>query len=580
MVARDKELRVRYVGDTTGVSKALAKLDDEHGRFEKTLGAVGKIGATAFAAVGAAAAGAIGIGVKVASDTQQAQIGFETMLGSAEKARAFLGELQAFAAKTPFEFPELRDAASRLVAVGFETSKVIPLMTALGDATSGMGTGAQGIDQAVRALTQMQQKGKVTGEEMLQLAEAGIPAWDALATKLGVDVPKAQEMVTKGQVKVNDLMAAIAERAGPSFQRLQGMMEKQSQTLAGMVSTVKDTVMQQLGTLAQPIVQGLTRSLPQFTAALQSTLGQAGPQFASLVQRFMEVLTPLVPKMLEVAGAMAGSFGATLKALLPLLNALLPPLTDLLVVLAPIAGPIAAIAVAASGLTKVFGTLTSVVGMVTKTFGLMNVLLAAPVLLAIGGVVAAIILLIKHWDTVKAVALNVWDAIRTGVKAAIDFIVDLFVNFSGPGIIIKHWESIKSVTLAVWNGIRDTIRSVIDSIAGFFERLGNAMRGIFDWFGRTIDTVQRFGRELSKLTHAIPDWLIPGSPTPFEMGLRGIAAAMSSITRVPVLQVGTSAPGAVGATTVVVNVQGSVMAERDLAETIRRVQIDQIRRGG
>uniref|UniRef100_UPI0032997464 tape measure protein n=1 Tax=Salmonella enterica TaxID=28901 RepID=UPI0032997464 len=79
-----------------------------------------------------------------------------------------LRKLADFAAKTPFDFPTLQKAASRLIAVGTEADRVIPIMTVLGDATAAMGTGAEGVDRAVMALQQMQVKGKVTGEEMLQ----------------------------------------------------------------------------------------------------------------------------------------------------------------------------------------------------------------------------------------------------------------------------------------------------------------------------------------------------------------------------------------------------------------------------
>src|SRR3712207_8807185 len=58
-------------------------------------------------------------------------------------------------------------------------------------------------------------RSKVTGEEMLQLAEAGIPAWEALAAVLGVDVATAQEKVTRGQVRANEMFAAIEQGAGP-----------------------------------------------------------------------------------------------------------------------------------------------------------------------------------------------------------------------------------------------------------------------------------------------------------------------------------------------------------------------------
>lgn len=209
----------------------------------------------------------VGIGTSIArtgldfdSMRQQSEIAFTTMLGSGEKARSFLDNLQQFAASTPFEFPDLVEASQKLVSVGVDASRVIPIMTALGDATAAMGTGGEGIKRATLAMQQMAQKGKVTGEEMLQLVEAGIPAWDALASKLGVDVSKAQDMVSKKQVKFNDLLVALESRSGKAMQRVKGMMDAQSRSFSGLLSTLKDTFAQASGKVMQPFFDLLTKT--------------------------------------------------------------------------------------------------------------------------------------------------------------------------------------------------------------------------------------------------------------------------------------------------------------------------------
>ncbi|MGE4164213.1 MAG: hypothetical protein AB7G23_21025, partial [Vicinamibacterales bacterium] len=76
------------------------------------------------------------------SDLQKAQISFEAMLGSAQKAEAYLRQLQQFAAQTPFEFPELLKAARGFMNVGVAAEQVIPLLTRVGDAVAHMGGGA------------------------------------------------------------------------------------------------------------------------------------------------------------------------------------------------------------------------------------------------------------------------------------------------------------------------------------------------------------------------------------------------------------------------------------------------------
>lgn len=305
-------------------------------RVGGAIGAVSRLAVTGAALLGAAGVAMGGFGIAVAASTEQAEIGFTTLLGSGERAKAFLGELQQFAASTPFEFPQLRDAASRLLAVGATTEQVIPLMRALGDATSAMGTGAEGIDRAVTALTQMQQKGKVTGEEMLQLAEAGIPAWDALASKLGVDVATAQDMVSKGQVKVNDLFAALEERAGPAMQRVAGMMEQQSQSLLGLWSTLKDVVTLGLGDMMGPAVESIKAALPDLTTTIQGALEAIGPHMTTLATGVVEVVQGILPALVPIVGQIAGLFGHAFSLIGPIVESLAPFITRLTDQLAPL----------------------------------------------------------------------------------------------------------------------------------------------------------------------------------------------------------------------------------------------------
>lgn len=190
--------------------------------------------------VGGAAvvAGVIKAPLQLAGSMEQAKIGFETMLGSAEKAGKFLRDLQRFAALTPFEFPELQDASKRLLAFGFQAEEILPTMTAIGNAASGLGIGAEGINRLILAIGQMRAKAKVSGEEMRQLTEAGIPAWDMLAKAMGKSTAQIMKMSEKGLIPAGKAIDILIKGMN---ERFPGMMEKQSRSLFGLWSTIKDT---------------------------------------------------------------------------------------------------------------------------------------------------------------------------------------------------------------------------------------------------------------------------------------------------------------------------------------------------
>jgi tape measure domain-containing protein len=208
--------------------------------------------AAGIALVGAAIAATVGTGIKLAADQEQAQIAFTNMLGSAEEAKDFLEGLADFAANTPFEMHGLRDASKLLLAFGFQAKDILPIMTSVGDAVAAVGGGEFEIQRVVRALGQMQAKGKVSAEEMMQLAELGIPAWQLLADKIGVSIPEAMKLAEKGVITGAEGIEAIVDGLEEKFG---GMMQAQSQTLAGLFSTLKDEASLTLMAIGQDLVE-------------------------------------------------------------------------------------------------------------------------------------------------------------------------------------------------------------------------------------------------------------------------------------------------------------------------------------
>lgn len=180
--------------------------------------------------------------MNLAGDYEQTVVAFNTLLGSAEKASKFLAEAQEFANTTPFEFPELLDSSKLLLAFGFEADKVLGMMETIGDTSSGLGAGAEGIDRVTRALGQMYAKGRVQSEELLQLQEMGVPAAEILQEELGLT---AEQVANIGNESVNASVAIQALLTGMD-KRFGGMMANQSKTAKGMISTITDTLQNNL----------------------------------------------------------------------------------------------------------------------------------------------------------------------------------------------------------------------------------------------------------------------------------------------------------------------------------------------
>lgn len=176
--------------------------------------------------------------ISVADSTTTAQIGFETMLGSKKKADKFMADIKNFAVETPFETQDVVQNSQKMLAMGWNRKNILTDMNRIGNVSAATGTGAEGIERITTALGQMKMKGKVSAEEMLQLTEANVKAWDYVAKGQGVSVAQAQDMVTKGLIPVDDAIDSILK----GMDEFDGMMDKTAnRTASGLKSQLADT---------------------------------------------------------------------------------------------------------------------------------------------------------------------------------------------------------------------------------------------------------------------------------------------------------------------------------------------------
>lgn len=230
-------------------------------------------GARGVAVLGAAGA-AVGVyAVKSAASLEQVTMSFETMLHSGKAARAMVGDLQSFATSTPFELAGVEQTTQKLLAFGWTARSVVPTLTAMGNAAAGLGIGQQGMDEIAVALGQMKMKGRVQGDELLQLAEHGVNAYGILQKGLGLDGPGLQKAVQAGKVSAAKAVPMILDGMNAQFR---GLMEKQSHTLSGIWSNFHDAAQQGLVKLANPMLPTMKRWLGQAVSYLSDSKGHEG----------------------------------------------------------------------------------------------------------------------------------------------------------------------------------------------------------------------------------------------------------------------------------------------------------------
>ena len=247
------DLLVKISGDSSGLRKELsaAQRNIKSAFGSKSVQLSEQVaGKFKWVAAGAAALGIAAVTMSAKMDMTQRS--FEVLTGSADMAKQHLSDLQNFAATTPFEFTGLVDASKKLQAYGFEVNAVIPIMQVLGDSAMSVGLGQEGIDRLTLALGQMNAKGKISAEEMRQIAETGLPAWELLAKGIGVSVPEAMDKASKGAIDAKTGITALLEGLNGRFN---GMMDKVSGEIPQSFSNMKDSTMAILRTLGTGITE-------------------------------------------------------------------------------------------------------------------------------------------------------------------------------------------------------------------------------------------------------------------------------------------------------------------------------------
>lgn len=230
-------------------------------------------------------------GIKYNAEMQTYNTRLTTLLGSAEKAQTTLNQIKKDAAATPFDVAGLTQANSLLISTGMSAEDSRKTILALGDAVSASGGGNEELQRMAVNLQQVKNVGKATSLDIKQFAFAGIDIYGMLADYTGKTKAELQEMDITWEMLNGALIKASSE-GGKYF----GAMEKQSETINGKISTLKDNFSAFTGNL---------------TATLIPTVNKVIDGVSNLIAKFNELDPSVQANALKIVG-FAGAIGPVL----------------------------------------------------------------------------------------------------------------------------------------------------------------------------------------------------------------------------------------------------------------------------
>lgn len=255
---------IRINGNAENFKRTIDGIKKETRTLESNLKSIAKSSAIAFAGLGAGIAGA----VSQAAKFEQINTQFEVLIGNAQDSKKALEELKDFSASTPFQFEEIAKAGQQLLGFGFAADELRPKLEEIGNVAAAVG---KPIDEIGLIFGQVSAAGKLTGERLLQFQERAIPIGPAIAKTLGVSESAVKKLVSEGAVSFatfEKAFASLSQKGGVAF----GALDKQSQTVSGQFSTLKDNVSLLVADFGQqffPAVRAVTQGLTAFIQILR-----------------------------------------------------------------------------------------------------------------------------------------------------------------------------------------------------------------------------------------------------------------------------------------------------------------------
>lgn len=274
------------------------------------------------------------------------------------------------------------------------------------------------------------------------------PTNEALAT-LKVSTTNADGSLRSATDVFNDTITALSgiENETERDQLAMELFGKGADSLAGIIDDGGKSL-QEFGQQAEDLGLILDQDTLDSLNATNDTIDQLKANIAgTMAQIGADVGTVLAP-ILEQAATLIGNITEKLRELTP----------EQTETILKIVGVVAAVAPA----IMIIGKLVSGIGSIISVIGTVVGVLGGPLTLAIGAVIAIGILLWKNWDTIKATAITVkdavvaaWDNLKAKVSSVIDTLKAKIDTFK------QKFEELKTKVQSVWNTIKGILTGKI-----------------------------------------------------------------------------------------------------------------------
>lgn len=227
--------------------------------------------------------------IEVRAEMQMLNKSFEVLLGSKDKADLYVKEIKDYALVSPLSVSDVSKAAQTLLGFNVEAEKTIPIIKSIGDISMG---DSQKFGSLTLAFSQMSAAGRLMGQDLNQMINAGFNPLQVISEKTGKSIAQLKKEMESGAIS-SQMVADAFSSATAEGGKFHGMIEKSA--------------------------DGIRNAQNQLTGAIQDTLNSIGESQEGIIKGSYEVATSLVQNYDKVGRVIAGlivTYGAYRTALM------------------------------------------------------------------------------------------------------------------------------------------------------------------------------------------------------------------------------------------------------------------------
>jgi len=395
-------------------------------------------------------------------DFEQQQANLKTLLnGDAEATENLVSQIREYGKATVYDRGGLVEAQKTMMAFGLDAEFAFGKLKNIGDIALG---DSQKMQSLALAFSQATSSGKLMGQDLMQMINAGFNPLEVISQKTGKSMAELKDEMSKGGITA-DMLAQSLEWATEEGGRFYQGAESAAQTTAGKIAKMKDAI------------DDIKVSIFEATGGATAYVAEIGNMLLPLAQ-----LSPLffgIGKSIKWCKTNWAGFTNKIR------TGVLKVSLDLGIMKYSIAS--------AGGMFK-FMEKMGVSACRNIGIAIMNIPIIGWIAAIIAAVIAVVTILWEKSEGFRRVVMGVWESIKA-IFNNVWVVIKAVVAFIWEGILKPVFDAVKNAILAVWNGIKtciDWIVSAAQSVGDFFSDIWNwiveGISGIINWIS------EKFGK--------------------------------------------------------------------------------------